>query len=274
MNDQDVFTSVKERFGGVRMTTPLDTVTRRGRALRSRRLGTGLAGGAAAASGLALAVTALVPGTTAVTSVAGGGHGGGHGSGPATLNGPAGAIKSQDGTVKATLAAWTVTKRPGGAIGVTVRDLRDPAGLQRALRADGVPATVTYPQARIPASCRFYDLASASATRGLRSRVITEPAFTVNLKKFANLVIHLPALPRGAGVLITGAAMPANIRAMPATLAGNPAEHVQAAVLGGGSLRITSHDSSGGSSGVTIHYVRASFLETSLVHAGTSCTGS
>jgi hypothetical protein len=36
------------------------------------------------------------------------------------------------------LAAWTVVQQPGGIIHVTIRELRDPAGLQAALRADGV----------------------------------------------------------------------------------------------------------------------------------------
>jgi hypothetical protein len=265
MDEQDVFTSVKERFGGVHMTTPLDTVAHRGRALRTRRLGTGLAGGAAAASGLALAVTSLVPGTTAVTSVAGGGHRGG----PATLNGPLGTIKGSDGTVKATLVAWTVTKRPDGGVAVMVRDLRDPAGLQRALRADGVPARVTYPRAHVPASCHFYDLASGGATSALRSRVITEPKFTINLNKYANFVVHPSAIPHGAGVLITGAAMPGDIRSMPATLDDNPAEHVQTIVVGERSATI--HDQK---RRVKVTMIRASFLETSLVHTSAACTGS
>jgi len=42
------------------------------------------------------------------------------------------------------LAAWTVIDEPGGKIGVTIRELNDPAGLQRRLRADGVPVTIRY----------------------------------------------------------------------------------------------------------------------------------
>ncbi|HEV2376601.1 MAG TPA: hypothetical protein VGS19_31050 [Streptosporangiaceae bacterium] len=40
------------------------------------------------------------------------------------------------------LAVWTVTTEPSGTVAVSIRDLRNPAGLQRALRAHGVPATV------------------------------------------------------------------------------------------------------------------------------------
>jgi hypothetical protein len=45
----------------------------------------------------------------------------------------------------AQLAAWTVIKQPNGTISVTIRELHDPAGLQRTLRADGVLASITFP---------------------------------------------------------------------------------------------------------------------------------
>jgi alpha-D-ribose 1-methylphosphonate 5-triphosphate synthase subunit PhnH len=44
----------------------------------------------------------------------------------------------------ARLAAWTVARHADGHIYLTIRLLRDPAGLQRALRADGVQANVTF----------------------------------------------------------------------------------------------------------------------------------
>ena len=44
----------------------------------------------------------------------------------------------------AQLTAWTVTKHPGGVIDVTIRELKDPAGLQARLRADGVPINVSF----------------------------------------------------------------------------------------------------------------------------------
>ena len=52
--------------------------------------------------------------------------------------------RSDQGTPPVRLAAWTVIDEPGGKIGVTIRDLNDPAGLQRRLRADGVPVTIRY----------------------------------------------------------------------------------------------------------------------------------
>jgi hypothetical protein len=42
----------------------------------------------------------------------------------------------------AILTAWTVTRQPDGSIKITIRDGRDPAGLQRKLRAAGIPASV------------------------------------------------------------------------------------------------------------------------------------
>ncbi len=41
-------------------------------------------------------------------------------------------------------AAWAVQRKPDGTITVYIRQMRDPAGLQRALRADGVPAYIRY----------------------------------------------------------------------------------------------------------------------------------
>ena len=72
-----------------------------------------LAGVAAVAACAALAVTALVPGTA-------------------------------HHTARIQLAAWTVQHDPGGLIKVTINDLRDAAGLQSTLRADGVPANVEF----------------------------------------------------------------------------------------------------------------------------------
>jgi hypothetical protein len=41
-------------------------------------------------------------------------------------------------------AAWAVQRNPDGTVGVTFKQARDAAGLQRALRAEGVPAWVRY----------------------------------------------------------------------------------------------------------------------------------
>jgi hypothetical protein len=55
-----------------------------------------------------------------------------------------GSVQAHLGRALAALAAWTVTKQADGDVRVTIRELLnpDPAGLQAALRADGVPAAV------------------------------------------------------------------------------------------------------------------------------------
>jgi hypothetical protein len=115
MNDDELTTLVKEPFADVHMTMPLDQVARRGRAVRThRRLLRGLTGAVALAGAAVAAVALLVPG----------GH-------PVTPK----------------LAAWTVTTFPDGGIKVSVDQMKDPAGLQARLRADGIPARVTFESA-------------------------------------------------------------------------------------------------------------------------------
>jgi len=79
-----------------------------------------------------------------------------------------------------------VTQRAGGTIYVTVRQLRDAAGLQRRLRADGVPASVTF-FGREPRACQPYP-----ADRAVVGKVFGGHG--------PPLVIHPAALPSGAGV--------------------------------------------------------------------------
>ena len=130
MTDDDVLTAVRDclinardSVAGEQMATSAgDIITR----VRRRRLRYGLAAGAMIAAATALT---LLPGS--------GSHGGGNGTTPVRL------------------AAWTVSARPGGRVRVTIRDLRNPAGLQRQLRADGVPATVRF-TSQIPRPCLYY----------------------------------------------------------------------------------------------------------------------
>ena len=74
------------------------------------------------------------------------------------------------------LAAWTVARQADGSIKVTIRELRDPAGLQQRLRADGVPASVTFSGQQNPA-CRGYPGGGSQSQRRQRlSSVVTAPA--------------------------------------------------------------------------------------------------
>jgi hypothetical protein len=121
MNDDELITSVRESFTGVRSATPVERIISRGRAVRARRRTPALAGAGAVVAGTALAVTMLVPS--------------GHPGNP---------------LANARLAAWTVAKQANGDIDVTINQLRDPVGLQSTLRADGLPARVSYSSHPLP----------------------------------------------------------------------------------------------------------------------------
>jgi hypothetical protein len=136
MSGTDVLSAVRESLCGMPVAGPPDVeaIMARGRAHRRRRLIPGVTGTAAVAAGAALAVTALTPAS--------------HLASPQPSH-PAGRQPA------AQLAAWTVTKLADGNISVTIRELADPAGLQSTLRADGVPASVTFASQQNGA-CRPY----------------------------------------------------------------------------------------------------------------------
>jgi hypothetical protein len=120
------------------------------------------------------------------------------------------------------LAAWTVTRQADGSIRVTFfHQLRDPAGLQRTLRADGVPASVTFVGQQNPA-CRdipvapagvvdgsgffknpqdAYDHPQADAPRQVSAKGVANPQNPYDHPQDA-LVINPSALPPGAGLQI------------------------------------------------------------------------
>ena len=130
MNDADVAREVRERFDPVHLDTGLDAVVSRGRSLRRRRRLPGAVAVAAVAALVALAVAGVLPGTGS----------------------------------RAELAAWTVTTRPTGLVEVTIRQLNDPGGLQRTLRADGVPAFVRF-RGQLPPYCLGFPQRSGAVLR-------------------------------------------------------------------------------------------------------------
>ena len=132
MNDADVIRELTEPLDEVHMETSLETVVSRGQSLRRRKRAPGIAAAVAAAGCIALAVAGILPGT-----------------------GP-----------RATLAAWTVTKKPAGIVAVSIRQLSNPTGLQNTLREDGVPATVRF-DGQIPPQCLIYPLTSPDAIRNV-----------------------------------------------------------------------------------------------------------
>jgi hypothetical protein len=115
MNDTELLTAVREALPGIRLETTLQDTVRRGRTLRTRRRARGAA---------AIAGAAALAGCVAVITV--------------------GAGATQPTSGKTTLDAWTVTRGHGNTVTVTIRQLYDAAGLQRALRADGIPARVVF----------------------------------------------------------------------------------------------------------------------------------
>src|SRR2546423_15257539 len=114
MNDDELMTVVRDSFADIKSATPVGQIVGRSRTVRARRRISVLAGALAVTAGAAVALVTLLPG------------------------------HQPNSPVTAQLAAWTVTKQANGNISVTIRELRDPAGLQRTLRADGLPASVTF----------------------------------------------------------------------------------------------------------------------------------
>jgi hypothetical protein len=160
MNDNELITALRESFTGVHATTPVEQIVSRSRRVRTRRRIPRMAG-AAGAAGAALAVIALLPSSHR----------------PAVH-----------------LAAWTVVRHADGTIYVTINELQDPAGLQRTLRADGVPASVTF-FGQENRSCRPY--ANGDQT-GLIGKIFSQPPGQIN-----SAVIRPSAIPGGAGVQIS-----------------------------------------------------------------------
>jgi len=87
------------------------------------------------------------------------------------------------------LAAWTVAKRANGDIDVTINQLKDAAGLQATLRADGLPVSVSFSGPMVGASCQPY-----AASRGTLR--------TVAQFHRDSVAIDPSALPSGTGVAI------------------------------------------------------------------------
>ena len=171
MNDDELITVLRQQRGTITMDTPVEQIIGGGRAVRARRRLPALAVAAAAAAAVAVAVTAALPAS----------H-------------PAGAHDAR-------LAAWTVVRSADDGIAVTVKELQDPAGLQSTLRADGVPASVTFAGQGNPACQGYPGSGTQSQRRQLLSSVVTAP---VASQRNA-MIIHPAALPSGAGLFIAAA---------------------------------------------------------------------
>jgi hypothetical protein len=182
VNDADVITAVKASYAGIRMDVPVDVIVGRGRRLRAQRRLPGLAGAAGTVAAVALAVAVLVPGSARAP-------GGSTGTGR--------------------LTAWTVLSQQDGSVRVALRgaQIRDVAGLQDKLRADGIPARVTrieylHPPLTVPGCHVFRDW---SAGPGGISKTLWHKIFygphTGQQSNHA-FWVYRSAIPRGLGVLV------------------------------------------------------------------------
>lgn len=120
-----------------------------------------------------LALTAAASAAAAAAAVAIATAGPGHGAQPATL------------------AAWTVSRAAGTTVTVTLREFRDPQGLQRSLTAAGVPALVQSGPSPCP-----YPYQAIPGNASLIGQVVARDARHPD--SLAVFTIHPAAIPPGA----------------------------------------------------------------------------
>jgi hypothetical protein len=197
MNDSELIMALRKQRGNVSMTTPVEQIIRRGRAVRAwRRV-------PVVAAAVTASVAVAVPVSGALASHSGSGH--------ALASHPAASRSASGHDVQ--LAAWTVTRQADGSIRITFREAADAARLQRTLRADGIPANVTFTGRPNPA-CKPFNPSDSSLSStwgkppgGSPTRVLLGPPGNANgLRAMYStpyaLVIHPSALPSGAGLQI------------------------------------------------------------------------
>jgi hypothetical protein len=198
MNDDQLITAVRESFTGVRSATALERIVSRSRAVRAQRRTAAVSAALGAGAAGAVAISVGLPGSHPVA-----GH-------PAASHPTASHRASWPGVQ---LADWTVTRQDNGSIQVTFREATRAAALQRTLRADGVPVSVTFTGQQNPA-CKPYNASGSPAfwpygpQRGPVGMytVIHHPKDAYETRDA--LVIHPSALPSGAGLQIWTSGIP------------------------------------------------------------------
>jgi hypothetical protein len=166
---KDRLAEMRDSLGEAHPSIPASEIIARARRRRARRrVIPGITGVLALAAGAAVAVTALLP---------------------------AGHPASQQPRVQ--LAAWTVVQQPGGIIHVTVSELRDPAGLQAALRADGVPASVSFGNGQQTACLPYPGGGFETSANPALINSVFPPG-----SRSGGVNIRPSALPSGTGVLL------------------------------------------------------------------------
>ena len=164
MNDDELTTLVRGQRTAIPMTTPVDEILDRGRALRASGRVPRVTGALAVAAGAAVAATAII-----------------HGSHPTATQAAAKAGIEAAKSATTRLAAFTVTRQADGDVKVTIRQLSDAKGLAAALRADGVSAYVAF-ASPAPATCQG------------------DPTPGIYHYQDHALIIKPSAMPRGAGL--------------------------------------------------------------------------
>lgn len=187
MNNNHTLIAIKDRLAEVRdslgqahPSIPASEIIARARRRRlRRRLIPAMTAALALAAGAAVALTVLLPAS----------HPASH----------------QPGVQ---LAAWTVVKQPGGTVSVTIRELHDPAGLQRRLRADGVPATVTSLN-QLNLACHPWPGAALHGMSTPAGNALFNKVFPQDPGAPANVIVIRPsALPHGGGVQLAAGFSP------------------------------------------------------------------
>jgi hypothetical protein len=190
-SDTELLKAVRDSFAGARLAAPLDATIARGRRLRARRRAAGVTGVACAAAVAAGAGAGLAGALAASPATS-----------PAVFHTPSPATGAPD-----RLAAWTVTRTPDGIVTILVRQLSDPAGLQRTLRADGVPINVRFQGGTLsdtppmPRACTRAALPDKGAAE-LQGKILGVPTETTLGSKVA-LVVHTTQIPKGIGLNLT-----------------------------------------------------------------------
>jgi hypothetical protein len=105
----------------------------------------------------------------------------------------------------AVLDAWSVTVGPNDTVTVMIRQLYDPAGLQRALRADGVPARVEFQPGipsdspPLPHGCTAPAMSDEQNAQ-LQGKILGPPM--MNPSAGIALTIRPRAIPAGIGIFL------------------------------------------------------------------------
>jgi hypothetical protein len=185
MNDDELVAAVRESVRGVHLDIPAEQIVHRSRAIRARRRIPALVGGFSAAAAATAAAVLMLTG------------------GPAAIPGQQGTAGHARTVVT---AAWTVREAADGTVTITLREYANPAGLQQALRADGVNAIVrAMPSQAITRPCSYATTNNAppEVQRAVVTVVVRHlPGPHGRSTRIATFIIHPGAMPPGSALFL------------------------------------------------------------------------